>query len=385
MKKPNLIAGVVLIAIVISYFVYVAIEKNQKQKNIFLAKRNVEIESMVNTKKYEKVLRYKEREFKFGDLPIETQKKIVNEQLKAHMAINLSIKDFLVRFHAAAKKKNEYKNLDIKKIPAIGEVTKVLVPEEEVEKIYSENLSKFSKDHDVKFVKQQIRFELYSDKFYRFMQGNIIDIFKTVDAKLPAAPIIPDEWVETKGISPSYGNPDAPNHLIWIGHYGCPECSGFTEDLGLLIQKYGTKNIRVTFVPWNKNDIDSYAYLNTMALCVKDNLSEQKFWAYHSIAMNQSNTIKGMKNNDLQRARNFVKEVMKSNEFTEEQQKKAFDCIGELKESNETLQKYVASKRRLKFLPRITSPMVIFNGRLMDLEGRRVFHEVDKRLKELLK
>lgn len=385
MKRPNIIAGVVLLAIIISYFVYVAIEKNQKQKNIFLAKRNVEIESMVNTKSYIKVLRYRDREFTFKDLPEPIQKRIVNEQLKAHIAINTTIKDFLVRFHALAKSKNEYKNVDLKELPAMGDVAKILVPETEVEKIYQENLSKFSKDHDVNFVKQQIRFELYSEKFYQFMLGNVIDIFKTTDTKLPASPLIPEEWVVTPGISPFYGSKDAPNHLIWIGHYGCPECAGFTQDLGLLIQKYGTTNMKVTFVPYNKNDIDSYSYLNTMALCIKEKVSEQRFWAYHSIAMNQSNSIVGMKNNDLQRARSFVKEIMKSNEFTAEEEKKAFDCVGEMKETNPMLQKYVAAKRRLKFLPEITSPMVIFNGRILDLEGRRIFHEVDKRLKEILK
>ncbi|CAM9884702.1 unnamed protein product [Chrysoparadoxa australica] len=385
MKKPNVIAGAILLLIVVSYFVYVAVEKNQKEKNIFLAQKKVEIESLVDSKKFIKVLRYQDRTFQFKDLPEDIQKKIVNEQLRAHQSINMAIKEFLVRFHSVAKKKGDYSNIKVEEIPLLIQVANVLVKEEEVEKLYKENIKKFPKDHDPNFIKQQIRFELQSEEIYKFMMGNVVDIFKTTNSKLPASPSIPDEWVETKGISPSYGDEKAPNHIIWVGHYGCPNCAGYTKDLGLIIQKYGLTNMRITFVPWTKNDIDSYSYLNTLGLCIKDNLSDERFWGFHSIAMNQSDMIVGMDPTDLQKARNFAREVMKSNEFTQEEQDKAFGCVAKFDESNKTLNKYVLAKRRLSFLPYINAPMILFNGRLLDIEGRRLFHEIDRRMKELLK
>lgn len=385
MKKPNIIAGAIVATVLISYISYVALQNKRKQDNIFLNKNNFEVNTLIPEEALQKNLRYKEKSFTFKDLPVDIQKRIKNEQLKAHISINTILKDVLIRYHAVSKGNPNYKEIDLKDLPPLAEVAKMRVKKDRIEEAYQKNKDNFPLDHDPMEVKSAIGVELYTEDLYKLMLGYLAEIYKSTDSALPVSPQINEEWILTKDFLPTYGEPSAPNHLIWIGHYGCPECSGFTQDLGLLIQKYSLKEIKVTFIPWTKNDVDAYSWLLVTSFCVRKKVSLEKFWAFHSLAMNKSDSLVGMKNNDLKMAKEFAKGIMKSIDLSEDNMKNVFTCSEVMNETNETLMKIVEAKKKVSFIPNLNSPTAIFNGHLLDLEGVRLFLKLDKLLKKQLK
>ncbi len=385
MKRENIIVSVIILTIVLGYFVFLTISRQEAQKNVFLNRQKVEIETLAPRDENLNAVRYKSRSFNFNNLPLEIQKQIKNEQIRSHLKINTLLKDFLVRFHKEAKDKKDVFSVDPEKLPSLAEISMARVGAEKVESIYKKNKNKFAKGHDPVVIKQQIKVELLSNDAYEYMVNVVAEIRKSSQAKLPSSPQVPEEWLITPSISPSYGEKEAANHLIWIGFYGCTNCSQFSNDLGLLLQKYSLKDLRVTFIPWSFNDIDTFSYLNLAAFCLRENTSEQNFWRYHSVAMNSSDAISSMKNNDLKKAQDFFQKILISLKIPKEDQEKAFTCSKNLGPKNELLMKLISAKRKLEFIPNLVSPTAFLNGRLLDLEGTSLFEAVDLELSQVKK
>lgn len=381
MKNLNLILSGLVAIIVLGYFAFIGYQKSKSQNNIFLAKEDVEIETLAPQHELLKSLRYKNRTFKVEDLPLSIQKRLKNEELIAHKKMQTIVKDFLVRFHVKAKESEDPFSVSAADIPPLIEISKKRVGMDRVEKIYKKNLDVLPKDHDPGSVKAQIYAELVTMDSYDYLVNQLAEIYRTKNTALPEAPKIDVSWLMTEKFSPSYGNEDAPLHLIWIGFYGCTECKNFTKDLGLLIKKYGLENFKITFIPWTKRDIDIFAYFNLTAFCVREELGDTSFWNFHSIAMNRSDVASKIKFDDLKRAKAFTSEVLKAANIDQESQAKIKACAKGLNESNKLLVEMTKAKEKLTFLPDVYSPMAILNGRKLDLEGRTLFLALEDKLK----
>lgn len=385
MKKTNLIVSGIVALLVIGYFSYLGLKGAKKRENIFLAKDKVEIETLAPHRELLKSLRYKNRTFVFEELPISIQKRLKNEELRAHQRMQAILKDFLVRFHVAAKEAKDPFSVETEKLPPLTEISKKRVGMEKVEEIYKKNLDVLPKNHVPANIKAQIYAELITQDAYDYLVNQLAGVYQTVNTNLPESPKVNTEWLITEEFSPSYGSDDAPFHLIWIGFYGCTECKNFTRDLGLLIQKYGFDNFKVTFIPWTKRDIDAFTFLNLTAFCLREQKGDASFWNFHSLAMNKSTTIDKMKYDDLKTATTFVTEVMKSIDIQPDDLQSILKCSSNLTEDNELLVKMTKAKNKLSFLPEVYSPMAFLNGRFLDLEGRSLFLAVDDKMKELIK
>lgn len=387
MKKENIIVSVIIVASIIGYFIFITLNRKQAQDNVFLNRQKIEIDTLAPKEEIISTLRYKSRKFSFKDLPEDIQKRIKNEQLVSHIKITGILKDFIVRFHQAAKSKDgDVNSVDIKNLPKMSTITSARVGDKLIEEVYQKNIDKFKKGHDPIVIKQQIKVELLAQDAYEYIINLIGEIRKTTNSKLPASPKVPESWLITEGISPTFGESDATNHLIWIGYYGCPNCSNYSDELGKLIQKYTLKNIRVTFVPWTYNDIDTYAFLNLAAFCLREEIDEQTFWRFHSVAMSNSEKIFGMKPDDLKRAQTFLDKILESIEISASDIKKVNRCANDLSSQNKLLYKMSEAKRKLDFIPDlIKSPTIFLNGRILDLEGTTLFEAVDLELSQVEK
>ncbi len=385
MKKSNIIVSAVVALLMIGYFGYLGFKGMKQKENIFLAKDKVEIETLAPNREFLKSLRYKSRTFTFDELPLEIQKRIKNEELIAHQKMQTILKDFLVRFHVKAKNERDIFSVTTDDLPPLIEISKKRVGMEKVEELYKKNIDVFPKDHKPGAIKAQIYTELLTQDTYDYMINQLADVYRTADSRLPDAPKIDTKWILTEKFSPSYGSEEAPFHLIWIGFYGCLECKNFTQDLGLLIQKYGFDNFRVTFIPWTKRDIDAYAYLNLTAFCLREQEGDASFWNFHSLAMNKSDVLKKIKYDDLKMARGFAEEILKSVQIKQEKIKSVLACSKNLNQDNKLLVEMTKAKQKLNFLPDVYSPMAFLNGRFLDLEGRSLFLAVDDKMKELIK
>lgn len=388
MKKENVIVSLIILFIVVGYFVFLTVSQMKKEENVFLSRKSVEYESLANPLEEKPLMRYKEREFKFRDLPLETQQRIKNEQIASHKKIQLILKDFLVRFHKVAliKKDKSVEEIKVETIPPLADISDTRVKDSEVERIYDLNKERLPENHDPVLVKKQIKLELLTNDAYKYVLELLADLYKNADASLPSAPAIPEEWLLTEtGLTPNYGEPDAVNHLIWISDYACQNCDNYTTDLGLLLQKYSKKELRVTFIPWSENDVDNLAYLNVAAICLIRHSDLDTFWRYHSYAMTGNAKLQKAKRDDLKLAKEFLTTNLQKAKVPENIINKVKQCASDMTEDNETLIKLVRLKRKLQFIPEVKSPTLFLNGRLLDLEGITLFRAVDKELSHIMK
>ncbi len=385
MKKSNLIVSGIVVTLVVSYFVYLGVQEAKMEENIFLNRSNVEIDSLAHEGKSIKALRYKSRIFSIEDLPLDIQKRLKNQELASHINLSTVLKDFMVRFHVKAKDARDPISVDASDLPPLVSIVEKRVGDKKVEDIYQKNKHKFSKDHDPQSVKAEIKAQLLAQDAYNYIVNQLGEIFLTTDSALPAAPLIPEEWLLNGEYTPSYGNPKAAHHLIWIGFYGCLECQNFTNDLGLLVQKYGIDNLRVTFIPWTKADLNAFTYINLTAMCLNQKVGKKEFWNFHTIAMNHSPKISKIKLDDLKAAKAFTKEVLESMDLDKEKVKLALNCSKDFHGENPMLIEMTKTKKQISFIPNIYSPMAIFNGRILDLEGRSLFNAVDAKMKDIIK
>jgi hypothetical protein len=386
MKKENIIVSVIILFIVVGYFVFLTVNQMKKEENVFLSRQSVEYESLANPLEEKPIMRYKDREFTFRDLPLGIQQRIKNEQIASHKKIQLILKDFLVRFHKIKKieKDKTIEEIKVETLPPLADISDARIKAGEVDRIYNLNKDRLPKDHDPDAIKKQIKLELLTNEAYNYVLALLTDVYKNADASLPAAPAIPEEWLLTDDIMASYGPPDAINHLIWISDYACKYCGNYTSDLGLLLQKYSSKELRVTFIPWTKNDIDIFAYLNVAAVCLLKNTDKDTFWRFHSLAMTGNKKITDVEPDNLKVAKAFLEENLKEAQVSEADIEKVKKCASNLDEKHETLIKLVKLKRKLQFIPEIKSPTLFLNGRLLDLEGITLFKAIDKELTHIM-
>ncbi len=385
MKKSNLIVSGIVVTLVVSYFIYLGVQEAKVEENVFLNRTNVEIESLASEEDDVKALRYKSRVFSVKDLPLDIQKRIKNQQLTSHIQLITTLKDFMVRFHVKAKDARDPFSVDATDIPPLISIIDKRVGDEKVESIYQKNLHKFYKGHDPQTMKAEIKAQLLAQDAYDYIVNQLGEIFLTTDSALPAGPLIPEEWLFNGDYTPSYGNPKAAHHLIWIGFYGCLECQNFTNDLGLLVQKYGIDNLRVTFIPWTKDDLNAFTYINLTGMCLYQKVGKREFWNFHTIAMNHSPKVAKIKLNDVKAAKDFSNEILRSMELNEKKRQLALNCSKEFHGENPVLIEMTKTKKKIAFIPNIYSPMAIFNGRIMDLEGRSLFNAVDAKMKDIIK
>lgn len=320
MKKENVIVSLIILVIVVGYFIFLTVTQMEEEDNVFLSRSAVGIESLANpvSDSEKVVLRYKDRNFTFRDLPLSIQKRIKNEQLASHKKTQLILKDFLVRFHKGVKIEKDVNKVQVEKLPALSEISNDRVDDKEVEELYKLNKDRLPSDHDPLDIKRQIKVELLAKDAYEYVLSLLTDMHKTTNVIIPAAPQIPEEWLVFKDLSPSYGSPQAPNHLIWISDYACKDCDNYTVDMGLLLQKYSKKELRITFIPWSENDIDNRSFINMAGMCLYKTTNRDTFWRFHSQAMTASKKLAKSKRDDIDKARAYLDKVLKATELEEE-------------------------------------------------------------------
>lgn len=383
MNRANIIAATVIVGLFGSYFGYLGYQKSQERENVFSKASQVKHESLAIETQASQTFTYAGKAFSFKSLPEELRKNIRREQLLSHIKIQSMIKDFVVRYHVFGKN-NQEGEIDVEKVPNLSQYIKKKVPESEVLALYNNNIKVFGENHDKKHIMRQIEVELLTKKAYEFITVFLTEIYYGKGLELASAPPLAREWLNFP-IAKAFSSEPAPYELTWIGNYGCERCELHNADLGILIEKWGNRKIKLNFIPWSFKDLDALQALNLNALCIDKLKGLNYFWKFHALAMSNSSKLKNLKEDNYPAIQKFTSGILTQIGLNKD---KAF-----VKEFNKCSNEYTVSKNPLlKDLINARSKLKIFNldetsnfflnGRLLDLEGRRLQLAVDSFIKE---
>ncbi|MBC99174.1 MAG: hypothetical protein CME63_15640 [Halobacteriovoraceae bacterium] len=381
-KNNSVIAFVVLAIMAMAYFLYLTFssDRNDENENIFL-QDIAKVDSAATELNEKEIILYNDTKLKFKDLPQELQKKIRNEQMVAHVKINTLLKEYVINYHLA-KTNNKGKEVDPKNLPKIDILKEMGVDVKVIDQIYEQNKHQFPKNHDPAQVKADMTVKLVSNKIYEFYQTYLNEIYLKEDLSLPSFPQFPESWTQTK-VTQSYGNQDAPFHLVWVGSYTDVNSKLIKEDIGLLVKKYGLKELKVSFIPFSNGTWDLNQKLNALALCVKKEKGEKNFWSYHTQALNHGKDLVAADPKAVDKAIEFARKVMSEIDFPQEEQNQIIECADNKNKQNPIFLDLLRAKKELSFIPDQKIPFFILNGRLLDLDGSRVFRSVDQSIQNI--
>jgi|GEM_PF-2907002 len=390
MKKSNLIASGILLILFAAYLVFIWVKKSgQRDENVFLSATKSGYTSAALSGGEDQVLiRYRQDNFRLKDLPEDIQKRIRNEQLTAHVKIQTILKDYLARYHALTKKaESNGKKLDGQVMPSLNQLAAEKIEKGKVEELYKKNIKVFPENHNPENIKRQIYVELVANKAYEFIKIFLSEAYLKEGVKFPLAPKIPEKWFNELPMRFEFGSESAPNHLVWVGNFGCERCETYTADVGLLIKKFSTENLKLTFIPWTKNAVDSLVYLNNLAACVAKEYSAKEFWKFHALMMSSSKDLKTLKPEDYQRAEGFAKDrfLALKEGLTLQDWEKVNKCGRNTELSNSLFAKLQETRRDLGFIPDLDGSNFYLNGHGLDLEARRLFLAVESLLSSEVK
>ncbi len=382
MNKKSVIGFIVFACVAIGYFSYLAFapKKEYSQENIFLSS-TAKIESLGNDFNEQEMIIYNDKNFKFVDLPEETQKKIRNEQMIAHMKINQILKDYIIRYHIA-KMDNKGKNIDTRNLPKIDPLISTGTDKRKIEEIYQTNKHFFPKNHDPEQVKTDLTVKIVSQKMAELYSSHLSEIYYKEKLSLPSFPQVPEQWFQTK-VTQSFGNEKAPHHLVWVGSYNDVNSSLIKEDIGLLVKKYSLKNLKISFIPYSVGLWDLAQNLNLIAICVKEELGLDAFWKYHTTSLDYGKDLVNASPKDIERALSFAQKIMKILGYKQEDRQSILSCAENDQRQNPLFLDLLRAKSALAFLPENKVPYFFLNGRYLDLAETRVFKSVDQKLQML--
>ena len=381
MNRANIIVTAIVVAVIASYFGYLGYKKSEKRENIFSQASKVKYESLGTDYESDEIFSYDNKPYFFNSLPNDLQKQIRTEQIASHTRTQAMIKDYVVRYHVYSKSNQDKNgNVDVEKIPGLSTYIRQNVPKKEVLDLYQKNIKVFGKNHNKEHILRQIEVELMAKKAYEFVNIFLTEIYYQKGLELPAAPPIARKWIQSP-LMKSFSDDPAPYELIWIGSYGCEKCEQYSADIGLILKKWGAQKLRLKFVPWSSNDLDSFQSLNINALCIDKLKGSDAFWRFHALAMSSSSKLKGLKGDDFSAVRRFSDAIIKQLEFNKDKNfKKNYQkCSSNYSLSkNPLLKSLVDLRKQYKFLRLSGRSNFIFNGRPLDLEGRRLLLAVDQ-------
>lgn len=390
MKKSNLIASGILLILFAAYLAFIWVKKSgQKDDNVFLSATKSGYTSAALVDGDDQILiRYRQDSFRLKDFPEDIQKRIRNEQLTAHIKIQTILKDYVARYHALTKKaEQDGKKFDVKNMQTLNQLAAQRIEKGKVDELYQKNIEVFPKNHKPDEIKRQIYVELVAKKAYEFINIFLSEAYLKEGVKLPLAPRIPEKWFNELPMKFDFGSKNAPNHLIWIGNFGCERCETYTADVGLLIKKYTADNLKLTFIPWTKNAIDSLVYLNNLAACVAKEYSTKEFWKFHALMMSSSKEIKVLKPGDYKEAEVFAKDrfLALKEGLSLSDWEKINKCGRNTDLTNTLFVKLQETRRDLSFVPDLDGSNFFLNGHGLDLESRRLFLAVESLLSREVK
>lgn len=319
------------------------------------------------------------RSIRFKDLPLEIKKDIKREEILAHERVKAIMKGYLAQFNNQYKKVKDVYAVDLLSLPKISPAPNKEEVMKKVDKIYTENVARLPKDHNVQDVRRQILFEVVSDETLKYTLSLLRDAHNNLTISYPRAPSIPIEWLVNDGAL-TYGDEKAPHHIIWVSNYGCTFCESFNQDLTLLIQKYKLSNFKITFIPWSKNEVDAHSLINLYGRCTEKVEGNKTFWRFHSLAMGSSRTIFDLRPGEFDKAKTFVSKIFEKLNLSKDSIDAIEKCSSPINEKNQTLVDLTVGKRLLEPLVDVVPPTIFFDGQLLDLEGRSLYKTISQRL-----
>lgn len=361
-KLSNYIAWLLLLVIA-TYVGYNRLRpKNQAAQNPFIAYQNEKqapLPSLSDT-----LITIDNKSIEFNSLPRDVQFELFREEQNFREKQNVILKNFAIRFHASKEKTPDIRVQDT---PTIASFINTNISEKDVDQVFEKEKDKYPPGTPLQEIRNQIKFKLISENYFKFYFSSLTDLYSRKKIKMNTTfSTIPEEWLEFND-SPKLGSSNAKNKLILIANYTCSACKKLHVDLGNLYTKLGHENLEMTFIPYDEINKPN-APLNRVAMCVFSQ-SQELFWKFHVNLINDSNSNNAVDPEEV--SSRYLKGLsINMPAFNACVQDKTFKMRDQL----------MKSKNKLAFLNISELPIIILNGKKLDIEGKKILSAIEENL-----
>lgn len=351
LKSIILFFSVTVLALV--FVVYHLVNRNGVFKNIFKSEASFTSISDTSTT----LLKIKDSNFRYEDLPDSVKKEILKEENIYQTKKRAILKTYAIRVNKLSLL-NDGKI--ITEVPPLIKFIELKVDPPIIEKIYNEQKSNFPSNLSPEVIKNQINFNIISDRAMVFYQENLKNLYSSNFFQITNLfPYIPENWLDTKNI-PTIGDSNSSNQLIVISNYFCKDCIKINNE-SLYFYKSNPNNTSLSLLilpgagPVSK-------LLSFFSNCIYKN-EPNIFWGYQENIISLLTKLE-IKDEEkfLNQSKNLVTQLM--NKFNLDH-KQIESCTSNFSLLNEQENKI---REQFSFIDLSQLPIAIFNKRILDLE-----------------
>jgi hypothetical protein len=308
------------------------------------------------------------KNYSLKDLPIPAQQELARDLIIAQRKASKLIKSIVTQ-SVSSNKKNGL--LDFKKIPDVTSFYNNMVSDAEVDELYKKNIQKFAKDHDPTHIKLNIRVQLLARKVTEHSEKVISDLYdKKTYFIYNNLPSFPKEWLQLEEF-PRLGTPEIAKYRVDIFmNYLCEDCPKLAEQVGDVFKAFDPKQIILTMVPVSSKSLSVDYYVNKSALCFYEQ-DKSLFWNYNIKLLSRAKNLKLLRDDNLDRARVILDEILSSKAFDMIKKDEIFSCIKNEKRGkdgkylNPVVRRLRVAKEKFQFLTVFPLPVILINGKLI--------------------
>ena len=316
------------------------------------------------------------REFTFLDLPLQTQKTIIGESIEYRQRLNEILKGFGVQYMVAITR-NPNQEVDSSVFTDIVSFYDGIVTDQEVEDVYNKNIKVFPVGHDKKLTLGKIKVQMIVNKITEFtnMEGAKYLSTGQLVYKIKNPPL-PSAWLKYENAPVLKFSDDAKIKIKLVMNYSCEKCGNLQKDLGELLEKYDPKKLEITLLHYSNKHLDTSYYFNKAILCLRDQ-SETAFWKLNLELLGRTKEISLLKEDDLDKSREILEQILKSGTFADVNQEKIFECVKDETSGNKNRKYLLTIQNDFQYLTRLPFPLVFINDTRIEYSSGSLLQAVE--------
>lgn len=343
-------------------------EKNVSQ--LYIETNNKESRKAIAVNEFEgPLLEVNDQQFSYDNLNISSQKALMKLSLDYRHQVNEILSGFAVEY-AISQIREPGKPIKSNELPDLVTFYNGIITDEDVRKVYEKNKDKFPPNANQNHIILQIRIQLIAAKISEITDIEASKLIKEDKIKYYFKNLsMPASWLSFEN-SPKLTDSESPLislHLIM--NYNCRNCEKLNAQIGELLQQYDSKKIQLTLIHFSESFLDKEYYLNKAAVCVYLE-NKNDFWKFNLELLKRNNEIVLLKMTDLDKSREIIEEIFKSNKDLKTSITKVLSCIKDEEETSVAKRHLVSITNSIKFISFSNEPVFIVNGVKVDLKEK---------------
>jgi len=127
---------------------------------------------------------------------------------------------------------------------------------------------------------------------------------------------------------------------------------------------------------YSNKHLDTSYYFNKAILCLRDQ-SETAFWKLNLELLGRTKEISLLKEDDLDKSREILEQILKSETFADVNQEKIFECIKDEANSSKSRKYLLTIQNDFKYLSRLPFPLVFINDTRIEYSSGSLLQAVE--------